>query len=152
MVVLALAGDSIQLVPDGTLVFHVLVVLIMVAILNRTLYRPINEVLAERERETEGRRREARDLQMRIEAGLTQYERKLRDARADGYRHLEQERANALRQREQRLGSLREDIRSLIAEQKSGIEKQTQESRRALDLESMRTAAEISWKILRSAQ
>ena len=42
-----LAEAQIQLVPDGTLLLHVLMVAVMVFILNRTLLKPINEILAE---------------------------------------------------------------------------------------------------------
>ena len=49
IVAFALAENSIQLVPDGTLLINVLVVVLMIAVLNRTLYRPINSILRERE-------------------------------------------------------------------------------------------------------
>jgi F-type H+-transporting ATPase subunit b len=121
----------------------------MVGILNLTLFRPINKVLDERDRETKGRRKEARDLVSRIEAGLRQYQRALKEARAAAYLLLEQERAKALGQREEKLALLRDEIRSLVAEQKAEIEGQTHESKRALDVESMTSAAEISARILR---
>ena len=39
-----LAETSIQLVPDGTLLLHLLMVAIMVFVLNRTLLKPINQI------------------------------------------------------------------------------------------------------------
>ena len=48
-VVLGLAGNPIQLVPDGTLLVHVLLILLMVGILNRTLFQPINRILERRD-------------------------------------------------------------------------------------------------------
>lgn len=148
MVIFAFAGDSIQLVPDGTLILHVVVILIMVAILNRTLYRPINKVLDEREKETTGRRQEVKELLGRIESGLSRYEHELRNARAAGYQLLEQERTAALRQMEQRLGVLREELKAKIAEEKLAIARQVQESRLSLNAETRVSAAEISSKIL----
>jgi len=38
---LGLAENSIQLVPDGTLILHVLIILVMVYVLNATLFKPI---------------------------------------------------------------------------------------------------------------
>jgi len=148
MAIFAFAGDSIQLVPDASLILHVFVILVMVAILNRTLYRPINKVLEEREKETTGRRREAKELFGRIESGLSQYERELRQARAAGYQLLEQERTAALRQMEQRLGVLKEELKEQIAEEKLVIARQVQESRLSLNVETRVSAAEISSKIL----
>ena len=82
MIFLAFAENSIQLVPDGTLLLHLITIVVMVFILNRTLFRPINKVLADREAETLGREREAKKLRATVEGSLLKYERGLRDARA----------------------------------------------------------------------
>nr|MBA3769194.1 hypothetical protein [Blastocatellia bacterium] len=44
-----LFAESIQLFPDGTLFIHIALILLMIWVLNRTLFRPINRVLAARE-------------------------------------------------------------------------------------------------------
>src|SRR6266567_4307508 len=49
MLPLGFAENSIQLVPDGTLLLHVLIILIMVYVLNATLFKPINQILEARE-------------------------------------------------------------------------------------------------------
>jgi F-type H+-transporting ATPase subunit b len=147
--ILAFAENSIQLVPDGTLLFHVLVVLIMVGVLNRTLYRPVNKVLEERERQTKGRQEEAGKLLADVEQKLTRYERGLRDARTSAYQLLEQERTKELRKRDERLASVKEDVRRLIQDEKSRIDSEVTEARSALDVESKRSATEIGSRILR---
>jgi len=43
---LGFAENSIQLVPDGTLLLHILIILVMVYVLNATLFKPINQILA----------------------------------------------------------------------------------------------------------
>ena len=70
MIFLAFAENSIQLVPDGTLFLHIAIILIMVFVLNRTLFKPINRILDERERRTRGRSGEAHDILQRVEEGL----------------------------------------------------------------------------------
>ena len=56
MVVLAFAeGGAIQLVPDGTIFIHIALILLMIFILNRTFFRPVNRVLDARERNKGGR-------------------------------------------------------------------------------------------------
>jgi len=42
---LGFAENSIQLVPDGTLLLHILIILVMVYVLNATLFKPINRIL-----------------------------------------------------------------------------------------------------------
>src|SRR3712207_190624 len=105
---LALADNSIQLVPDGTLFLHIVLIILMVFVLNATLFRPINKVLEERERRTRGRSGEAQDILSCVEAGLRQYETSLREARLEGYHLLEAERAGAMNSKQTQLGALRE--------------------------------------------
>lgn len=148
MIVLAFAGDTIQLVPDGTLLLHLLIVVGMVAVLNRTLFRPVNRVLEEREAQTSGRLKQAKDLRSDIENTLSRYERGLREARSAAYHLIDLERTEALRLREEKVGRVKAEIRSWIDEQKAEIERQTEEARRILDLESTISAIRIGSQIL----
>jgi F-type H+-transporting ATPase subunit b len=151
MMFLALADNSIQLVPDGTLFLHIALIILMVFVLNITLFRPINKVLAERERRTRGRSGEAQDILSRVESGLRQYETSLREARLEGYHLLEAQRAEAMNARQTLLGALREELRGLVEEQKSSIQRQTDTARNALAGDAQRIAAEISNQVLRRA-
>jgi F-type H+-transporting ATPase subunit b len=148
MTFVALAENSIQLVPDGTLFLHIAIILLMVFILNATLFKPINRILEERERRTRGRSGEAHDILQRVEEKMTQYERTLREARAEGYRLLEQERAMAIEERQARLSAVRDEINNSIAGQREAISGQVDEARVTLDQEARRLAAEIGSQIL----
>ena len=148
---LALAENSIQLVPDGTLFLHIALIILMVFVLNITLFRPINKVLEEREKRTKGRSGEAQDILGRVEAGLKRYETSLREARLEGYHLLEAQRAEAVSARQAQLGALREELRSLVEEQRSYIQAQTEAARNALAGDAQRIAAEISNQVLRRA-
>jgi len=148
MVILAFAENAIQLVPDGTLLLHLLLVVGMVAVLNRTLFRPVNRVLEEREAQTSGKLKQAKQLWADIENSLSRYERGLREARSAAYHLIDLERTEALRLREEKVSQVKLEIRSWIDEQKAEIERQTEEARRALDLESTRSAVRISSQIL----
>jgi F-type H+-transporting ATPase subunit b len=147
--VLALAENSIQLVPDGTLFFHIALIILMVFVLNATLFRPINKVLEERDRRTRGRSGEAQDILGRVESGLKRYETSLREARLEGYHLLEAQRAEAMSARQAQLGALREELRSSVEEEKSSIRAQTDAARAALAGDAQRLAAEISNQVLR---
>ena len=145
---LALAENSIQLVPDGTLFLHIALIILMVFVLNATLFRPINKVLEERERRTRGRSGEAQDILGRVESGLRQYETSLREARLEGYHLLEAQRAEAMSARQAKLGALREDLRGLVEEQRSSILAQADAARNTLAGDAQRLAAEISNQVL----
>jgi F-type H+-transporting ATPase subunit b len=148
MIFLGFAENSIQLVPDGTLFLHIALILVMVFVLNHTLFKPINRILEEREKRTRGRSGEARDILRRVEEKIMSYERALREARADGYRLMEQERAEAMRERQLKLGVVREEIEHLVMEEKSTIRAQTEEARAVLGQSARQLAAEISAHIL----
>src|SRR6266446_10293174 len=107
MMMLAFAENTIQLVPDGTLLLHLLIVVVMVAVLNRTLFRPVNRVLAEREEQTSGRLNQAGKLRSEFEANLRRYERELRDARSAAYQFMEMQRVEALQEREARVAQVK---------------------------------------------
>jgi F-type H+-transporting ATPase subunit b len=148
MILLGLAGNSIQLVPDGTLFVHIAIIVLMIYLLNKTLFRPINRVLAERERQTRGGTGEAQDILQRVANSLNRYERTLREARTEGYRLLEQERSVALLERQNQLNTLRAEIESSTGEQKNLIQSQTEEARASLETDARQIAADISSQIL----
>lgn len=145
---LALAEQSIQLVPDGTLFVHILLIVLMVFILNATLFRPINRILKEREEHTLGRSNETHAILKRIDASLREYEQSLRNARAHGYALLESYRAEALQQRQSLINSLREDLQASIAEEKRLIQKQVEQAQSVLAKDSLHIASEISSQVL----
>ena len=148
MTMLAFA-ESIQLVPDGTIVLHIAIIITMVFVLNRILFKPINSVLDERESRTRGRSGEARETIKRVEESLASYENSLRKARAEGYKLLEQQQAEAFGERQQKISLVRKEVEQQIEEQKGIIRAQADEARTTLEGEAARIASGISSQILR---
>lgn len=147
MTILAFA-ESIQLVPDGTIVLHIAIIITMVFVLNKLLFKPINNILEEREHRTRGRSDEARETISRVEESLTNYENSLRKARAEGYKLLEQKQAEAFGERQQKIGLVRQEVEQQIEEEKGVIRAQADEARATLEGEAARIAAGISSQIL----
>ena len=144
-----LAETSIQLVPDGTLLLHLLMVAVMVFILNRTLLKPINEILAEREKQISGRLKEAERLGAETEEKLLRYNGALREARAEGYRLLEKERAAALKEKEDKVRRHREELSKTVAAQIEQTRQQEQKVRAELEPQAVAIGDLISSQILR---
>ena len=147
MTMLAFA-ESIQLVPDGTIVLHIAIIITMVFVLNKILFKPINSILEERERRTRGRSGEARETIRHVEESLANYENSLRKARAEGYRLLEQQQAEAFGDRQQKISLVRKEVEQQIEEQKGVIGMQVAEARTTLESEAVRIASGISSQIL----
>jgi len=144
-----LAEASIQLVPDGTLLLHLLMVAVMVFVLNRTLLKPINEILAEREKQVAVRLREAEALAAETEEKLRKYNATLREARAEGYRLLEKERAAALKEKEEKVRQYREESSKAVATQIAQTRHQEQTVRAELESQAVAVGDLISAQILR---
>ena len=145
---LGFAENSIQLVPDGTLILHVIIILVMVFVLNATLYKPINRILEAREKRTRGRMSEAQEIMTDVSQKLANYERQLRQARADAYALSEQERTAAMQERQQKLNEMRAELSESIAKEKQIIVEQAEGASATLETESHRIASEISSRVL----
>lgn len=127
---------------------HLIIIVLMVWVLNWTLFKPINEILEERERKGEGLLSEAAKLAASVDESLRGYEQTLRAARAEGYSRLEQERADAIRLREAQLAAAKVQQNELIATEKRQIGKQVEVARGTLAQEAKRLGIEISSHIL----
>ena len=138
-----LAEAAIQLVPDGTLLLH------LVFILNRTLLKPINQILAEREKQIGGRLNEAQMLSAEAEEKTRQYQAALREARTDGYRLLEKERAAGLKERDEKVRQHREQLSQTVAREIESIQKQQEKVRTELEAQADSMGVLISSQILR---
>jgi len=140
---------SIQLVPDGTLLLHLFLVVVMVFVLNRTLLKPINQILAEREKQISGQLKEAEALAAETQEKLKKYNDALREARADGYRQLEKERAQGLKDREEKLRKYRDEMSKEVAAQIETTRRQEQAAKGELEAQAATIGNLISSQILR---
>lgn len=146
---LLLFAENIQLFPDGTLLIHVALILTMIWILNRTLYRPINKVLAAREKSRGGHSSEADEILSSVEEKEARYNREMLDARSKGYELIEAEQKKAAVAREAKLSEVKADVTKTLATGKAEIEKQSSEAQDVLRSESQRLADSIAAGILK---
>ena len=139
---------SIQLVPDGTLLFHLALIAGMVALLNATLLRPINRILEERERRTQGRLSEAGQTLATIDQKMREYERRLREARTEGYTLMEQSRATLASERDSKVTEVRAEIAGWLAKEQEKLKSDTSRVKQTLEAEAQSMALQISSQIL----
>jgi len=142
-------AESIQLVPDGTLIVHIAIIITMVFVLNRFLFRPVGRILSERETRTRGRTGEARETIHRVKETLSRYENSLRQARAEGYNLLEQQQSAAYGERQRKIAAVRQEVEEQVEQQKGEIRTQVEQARGALRDEAERVAVNISSQLLR---
>ena len=149
MFLLALAEQSIQLFPDGTLFIHIALILLMIWVLNRTFFRPINRVLETRERQTGGAGTEAE----RILADVAEKEAKLNEAmlgaRTEGYALIEKERREAVEARSQRLADAKAETARRLADEKRSLDEQAAAARADIETEADVLADRIAATVLK---
>ena len=146
---LLLFAESIQLFPDGTLFIHIAMILAMIWLLNRTLYRPINRVLEAREKSKGGNSSEAEGILKDVEGKETRYTRELLDARSEGYAHIEKEQQEAVAARDAQLGNVKAEVADRFNTGKAELEKQEAAARVSLATDAENIADSIAANILK---
>src|SRR5262245_32614862 len=144
---LNLAGSVLSI--DGSFLFIFFSILLLIFILNHTLFKPINQVLNERERLGAGRIGEARRMLGEYEERLKRYESRLRDARGEAYQRLEAERRKATLERQRMIAEVKAETTARIDAAKHEIEEQAAGAKKNLEKEARVMAATISSQILR---
>jgi F0F1-type ATP synthase membrane subunit b/b' len=144
-----LAATKVDLIPDGTLFIHIGLILLMIYILNRTFFRPVNRVLEAREKNKGGQFGESEKLLKDVAEKETQYQEALRDARTKGYELIETERAAALALKAETLTTAKSEIQSKFTNDLLALEKQTGDARGSIALEAQKMADKISANILK---
>jgi len=147
MVVLAFA-EGIQLFPDGTLLIHVALILLMIYVLNRTFFRPINAVLESREKQKGGKGGEAAEILDDVSRKQKEYEAAMLAARNESYDLIEKERSAAVESYQKTVSEAKAGAAQAIANEKAAIKDQVAEARVAIALEANKTADKITSNIL----
>ena len=142
-------AEGISLIPDGSLLVHLFIIAVMVYVLNRTLFKPINEILERREARVKGAGAgSAADLLQQVEDKTRHYETTLRDVRSEGYRQMEAQRNAAILERQTQVAAVKTEIANVLTAQKQTIAAQVAESRATLQNDARRIAQDIGARIL----
>lgn len=147
---LLLFAETIQLFPDGTLLIHVGLILVMIWVLNRTLYKPINQIIEAREKNKGGRSSEAVGILKDVEAKEARYTSQMLEARSAGYALIEEEQKRTAAEREKRLAEAKAEIAAKFDSGKVELTSRTSEARETLGTEAEKLADQIAANILRA--
>ncbi|CAN5221102.1 F0F1 ATP synthase subunit B [soil metagenome] len=143
-----LAFQSVELVPNGTMFIHIALILLMIYILNRTFFRPINRVLESRERNKGGHSSEAEEILKSVEEKQVHYDAAMLEARSKGYELIEKERTEAVTKKQAEINSVKQTVAQITANEHEELERQTAEARKMIGEEAEKMAAKISSNIL----
>ncbi len=150
MFLLAFAEQSIQLFPDGTLFIHIAMILIMIWVLNRTFFRPINKVIEAREKQKGGAGGEAEAILGDVAEKEGRYSRGMLEARSEGYELIEKQRARAVAERQDKIAGAKDAAARDLAQRKAEIDSQTISARATIASEADKLADKIASNILKA--
>jgi F0F1-type ATP synthase membrane subunit b/b' len=123
-------------------------VLILAACVKYLYLKPLEKVLAERFRLTEGARKAAEESLRNADTRISEYEEALAKARQEIY-HEQAELIRELHAKQaEQVRAAREDSDARVAAAKAGIAEEALAARRGLELESDRLATQIADSIL----
>lgn len=143
-------AETIQLFPDGTLFLHVAMILAMIWILNRTLYRPINRIIESREANKGGHSTEAEKILKDVDEKETRYSREMLDTRSKGYELIEKEQKKATSDHEKKIAEAKAEIAGKFEQGKAELEKQVADAHATMGSEAEKLADSIAANILKS--
>jgi F-type H+-transporting ATPase subunit b len=143
------AFQEVRLVPDGTIFIHIALILIMIWVLNRTFFRPINRVIESREKNKGGHSSEAQEILKGISEKQARYDAEMLKARSEGYELIERERNEAVTIRQERIGAVKEEVAQLVARENQELDKQAVAARATIVQEAEKMADRISASILK---
>lgn len=133
---------------DWTLILQFANFVILMAVLNALLYKPLRAALQARKETIEGSKAKVQDIDEQVQAQIARYEAQLQEARQQGA----QERATLRKAAQEEEGRILGNANQKSAETLQSIKEQVQEeasaARQALRNETELLAKEIAGKVL----
>lgn len=140
---------GIQLFPDGTLFIHIALILLMIWVLNRTLFRPINKVLDARENSKGGYGGAAEKILKEASEKESKYNAEILDARSKGYETIEKELKIATESRDKKIAEAKTEVAEMLESGRAEITTLTGNAKVEIALGANKMADSIAATILK---
>ena len=142
--------EQVQLFPDGTIFIHIALILLMIWLLNRTFFRPVNKVIESREKFSNVQGGEAGSISTEAADKEAIYNREMLEARSTGYEYIEKEHGKLVRAREKKLAEIKSETDQKIAAERAELQRQAAEAKAAIGEDAGRLADEIAATVMKS--
>jgi len=135
-------------IPDLSVVWVIVLVLMLTGVLNRLLLRPMTRVMGERDGAIRSARELAEASQARAQAATEELDARTRAARGDVYRQMDEKRRDALERRVQLVADTRSEAERATTEAKQRLRAQALAAREQLDRDAGAIATTIVERVL----
>lgn len=131
------------MLPDLSVFWVIFFVLLLAAIVDRLLLRPVTRVMQQREQAIRSAREMADAAAARAEAATTEFEQRTAAARGEVYKQMDDMRRVALERRQHVLAETRADVEKAVADASDRVKADAEAARQKLrrDAESLGAAA-----------
>ncbi len=133
---------------NQTLILQIIGFFLLLYILNKLLYRPLQDILEERERRISGTLGEASDIEEEVRKGLIEYERRIKEAASLGHEERNRLRQEGLKKEQEILEQARAKASKELERVKKDIEKGKEQALGELRNEAKAMSKNIAEKIL----
>ena len=144
-----LAFADIQLLPDGSLLIHIAMIMAMIWILNRTFFRPINKIIETRGKNKGGQFGEAEGILKEASDKNSEYTEALQSTRSEAYELIEKERSEAMAQKQSKINGAKNEVAQMLTSENAEMEKQIASAREAIATDAEKMAQQISSDLLK---
>ncbi len=146
-----LAFADVQLLPDFSMIIHIAIILVMIWILNRTFFRPINRIIEVREKNKGGQSSEAEGILKETSDKEAEYNAGLLEARNEGYELIEREKTEAVEFKQSKIAEVKEEVATRLDSELKQLEEETAKAKNEISEEAEKMAEKISSNILKAA-
>ena len=136
------------MIPDLSVVWIIVFVLLLSVILDRLLLRPVTQVMQQREGAIRSARELAESSRAKAQAAADEFESKTRAARADVYRQMDEKRRSALDRRAEIVAATRAEVEKTASEAAERIRTQAAAARTQIDRDADTLATTIVERVL----
>ena len=136
------------MIPDLSVVWIIVFVLLLSVILDRLLLRPVTQVMQQREGAIRSARELAESSRAKAQAAADEFESKTRAARADVHRQMDEKRRSALDRRAEIVAATRAEVEKTASEAAERIRTQAAAARTQIDRDADTLATTIVERVL----
>jgi F-type H+-transporting ATPase subunit b len=136
------------LIPDLSVLWVIVFVLMLSVLLDRLLLRPLTRVMSERDGAMRAARELADSSRARAQAAADEFEARTRAARAEVYQMMEEKRRSALDRRAQLVAETRAEVERTVSEATARVAAQAAAARESLERDSDALASSIVERLL----
>jgi F-type H+-transporting ATPase subunit b len=136
------------MIPDLSVVWVIFFVLLLTALLDRLLLRPMTQVMRAREGAIRSAREMAEASRAKAQAAREEFESRTRAARSDVYRQMDEKRRDALERRATLVAETRAEVERSMADASHRVQAQVSAARAQLDRDADAIATTIVERVL----